>query len=1297
MTEKNNAQRKAVEHPFPYVKYSMLLVCLLACSTFQAATAQQIKVMKQGLGYGTIHATTASAGPIDCGATCDAASATGALVDLTADPADADSRFVRWEGNFPATAVITANRIQFAKPAGITTVRATFDLVVTAPRLRADQINPDSIRVYLNRNAAVNSMATFVRALPDEYKQNWILMTRSESLQTGTAKYPRILLPSNNARNVFTLGLIASKSYPGSDPNAIEYMQWDENLKTFRFHEIILNSIRQRGVIPPRSRSVTIDDTKCFRCHSTQNIKNNSTHAGTTGFPVHDRPNEVVKSKLKPNWDTYDSWAGMLPFNRDRLYQGTLEETAFRSLFNLWNWRSSPRNDSIHQVYEQLQLQPPMIASVDMITRNIDLTTDAAHLTIAFGRSDAIRNRSTNHNFGNPPTASFFTVAQGGNYITMKHTTNASSAADDEGRGVFFFDLLGGNKGNLNQTRVADELARHKFATGSHLFDVRPIALAILRGIITIDGAGNVGSTTAEVLTDARVFFNPRNALLVTDNIASLRTDTEARAKSLPRRKADLQRANIDRTFPDLAGTGRQRDAYLVENVNGLYREYIGAIDPTVDYIRQQVFKRPPDTRTNIIPPPAFAPSDSVNGDVYVDRERYDLNSDKVTLLRYFLEPLGVSVSAWSMGVRARAATYTFADIFGSYEGTISSALGDSLALYPPQMPAGFVGTFNVTNNEHLMKAVNESLRNVPSAIETPKYTDVQRIFNKTCEACHGGLDYPPYFGYGSMDFSEQEEPISFGSIPLMYNGNNSTMSPRLWRAYYWAASKSAAGLSSILYRKISDPTLSERHSFSLMPSGGPRLSIVDIETIRRWIVGMPSRPFSLGDPHLKTLDGINYDFQADGEFVLLRGDFVEIQTRQKAVATNNPLGPNEYTGLTSCVSLNAAAAIFVAGHRITYQPNSSGKPDPDGMQLRIDGNLVSLSELPKPFALSSRIVSTGTPGGIQIESVGGTVIALTPMFWDYYQVWYLNIDVIQSRATDGLMGVIKPGNWLPALPDGAQLGAMPADLAERFRMLYGIFGEAWRVTDATSLFDYASGTSTATFTNKNWPANKEQNCIPPKDKDPQKPVSLEEAERLCTEVTDPERRALCIKDLMATGEVSFAKAYLASDKITRNKYPQTPKLEFPSDAQEITGTSIDLRWLKTTDEDGDPIRYRVYVWDVNDMDDNNQAVDVRDPGGLFGPGVWHCPPILLIITLLIIIILFFLLWKKRKWLFYLLVILVLILAALAYMYGCKDKTTTITYHATGLQSGKRYFWKVIAEDNNNGVTESETWRIDVK
>ena len=165
-------------------------------------------------------------------------------------------------------------------------------------------------------------------------------MTRSESLQTGTAEYPRLLLPSPNAQFVFSIGLSTHRSYPGSHPNAIEYMQWDPVEKNFRFHELVLDAIPKVGdAFPERKRGLSPDDSKCSRCHSTQNVLNGSNDPGTTGIVP-----GTFKHKNRPNWDSYDSWAGMMPFNRDRIFQGSVEAAAFRKIFNPWTWRT---NDSV--------------------------------------------------------------------------------------------------------------------------------------------------------------------------------------------------------------------------------------------------------------------------------------------------------------------------------------------------------------------------------------------------------------------------------------------------------------------------------------------------------------------------------------------------------------------------------------------------------------------------------------------------------------------------------------------------------------------------------------------------------------------------------------------------------------------------------------------------------------------------------------------------------------------------------------------------------------------------------------
>jgi hypothetical protein len=84
--------------------------------------------------------------------------------------------------------------------------------------------------------------------------------------------------------------------------------------------------------------------------------------------------------------------------------------------------------------------------------------------------------------------------------------------------------------------------------------------------------------------------------------------------------------------------------------------------------------------------------------------------------------------------------------------------------------------------------------------------------------------------------------------------------------------------------------------------------------------------PSGRGDPHLTTTNGINYDFQAAGEFTVLRNsatDF-ELQARQSPVATASVVGPDAHTGLTSCVSINTAVAVRIGRYHVSYQPSFS-------------------------------------------------------------------------------------------------------------------------------------------------------------------------------------------------------------------------------------------------------------------------------------------------------------------------------------------------------------------------------------
>jgi len=281
--------------------------------------------------------------------------------------------------------------------------------------------------------------------------------------------------------------------------------------------------------------------------------------------------------------------------------------------------------------------------------------------------------------------------------------------------------------------------------------------------------------------------------------------------------------------------------------------------------------------------------------------------------------------------------------------------------------------------------------------------------------------------------------------------------------------------------------------------------------------------PTSSGDPHITTVNGVRYDFQAAGEFILLRQtNGLEIQVRHTPVATKG----------ATCVSINTAVAMRVGAHRVTYQPDlSSSDPDANvlqlgigALQLRVDGALTDPGGRGIDFGNHGRITRTSAPGGLRIDFPDGSSLFVMPGWWAEQRKWYLNLSI--APASDqglGIAGAIVPGTWLPALPDGSSMGPQPNSSHDRYVDLNQKFADAWRVTGANSLFDYASGTSTSTFTNRSWPSENPPCNIP--GTTPSEPIAENLAKVICLGVTGGEY-ANCVYDVMVTGNPGFAATY---------------------------------------------------------------------------------------------------------------------------------------------------------------------------
>ena len=240
---------------------------------------------------------------------------------------------------------------------------------------------------------------------------------------------------------------------------------------------------------------------------------------------------------------------------------------------------------------------------------------------------------------------------------------------------------------------------------------------------------------------------------------------------------------------------------------------------------------------------------------------------------------------------------------------------------------------------------------------------------------------------------------------------------------------------------------------------------------------------FDDGDPHITTVTGLHYDFQDGGEFVALNDGYgMQIQTRQTPV----PSAP--------WVSVNTAVAAQVGAHRVTWQPSLSGVPSPSGLELRVDGVLTSLGGSGLDWGSGARVQLVGQTT-LQLDFPEGTTLMVTPHWWAAQSQWYLTVSVFHSTATLGLMGDIASGSWLD-----------PG------------FGDAWRVTPRTSLFDYATGASTKDFTFPHFPESK----IPPI-----KPENRTLASRVCAKLSDDAARRSCLFDVATTGDATFMQGAL--------------------------------------------------------------------------------------------------------------------------------------------------------------------------
>lgn len=322
------------------------------------------------------------------------------------------------------------------------------------------------------------------------------------------------------------------------------------------------------------------------------------------------------------------------------------------------------------------------------------------------------------------------------------------------------------------------------------------------------------------------------------------------------------------------------------------------------------------------------------------------------------------------------------------------------------------------------------------------------------------------------------------------------------------------------------------------MPPGSPGSAAAAANTfMNTWCNAAPSASSAdTGDPHITTTNGVNYDFQAAGEFIALRHADAgfELQIRQSPVLTTFIPQANPHTGLASCVSVNTAVAMRLGKRRVTFQP-LSGELRSDGkIRMRIDGEPIAR---PGKVDLGGGnvIEQTTASGATIVQAADGTRVLVTPVNWASQGYTYLDVHVLQTPAREGVMGPILAPDWLPFAPDGSSFGPRPALVLDRHTQLNQKFADAWRVATSTSLFDYVAGTSSDTFTDRSWPPEPGKGCSSTTAAGPSGKVREPRpdlAKKVCRGIKDKAIFDNCVFDVTTMGDAVFAVGHRRADQV---------------------------------------------------------------------------------------------------------------------------------------------------------------------
>jgi hypothetical protein len=247
------------------------------------------------------------------------------------------------------------------------------------------------------------------------------------------------------------------------------------------------------------------------------------------------------------------------------------------------------------------------------------------------------------------------------------------------------------------------------------------------------------------------------------------------------------------------------------------------------------------------------------------------------------------------------------------------------------------------------------------------------------------------------------------------------------------------------------------------------------------------------------TFDRLAYDFQAVGEFVFAKStvDSMEVQIRTAAYDASRT------------IAITNAVAMRIVGDRLAYYTGQS-----------------------PPLMLNGATFAPALGGTTRLP--GGGLVYPSPDGARYTIVWpdattvelasnFVRVRLATARAGH-MVGLLGRGDGTATSTLVKQDGTLLTPPLTRDQ-LYTQYANSWRITQASSLFDYAAGQTTATFSDSSFP-DALMNASLLTDS------ARTAAETTCRNagITDTIRLNDCILDVAGTGDPSFAASSARAD-----------------------------------------------------------------------------------------------------------------------------------------------------------------------